>query len=180
MDTISMIVKEIDQVTRAIDGNQYDQLVSLLQQNRRYFLAGEGRSGLIMKAIAMRMMHAGKRVYVTGETITPSIQEMDILLVMSGSGTTISSVNLAKQAMKSGADVFLITADEDAITSPPFTQGIVIPAATKSFKHESRKSIQPLGNQFDQAAHLVLDAAIIDALQEVTHEEMKKTHSNLE
>lgn len=85
-----------------------------------------------MKAVAMRMMHAEKEVYVVGETITPAIRNGDVLIVLSGSGTTSSSVHSATQASKSGATVFLVTADEDVLGTAPFLQGLVLPAATKS------------------------------------------------
>lgn len=180
MKTIQTIVDEMVTVSKAVQEEEYLQLVQLFQQNSRFFFTGEGRSGFIMKAVAMRMMHAGKTVFVVGETITPSITQEDVLLVLSGSGTTPSSVYVAQQAKKSGATIFLITADADALKTAPFSKGLVIPAATKSHKHHTRTTIQPLGNQFDQAAHLILDASIIDATQETSYDSMKKNHANLE
>lgn len=180
MDTIQNIVEEMKTVLSRIELEQYKRLVELLQQDRRFFLTGEGRSGFVMKAVAMRLMHAGKTVYAVGETVTPAMRDGDVLLVLSGSGTTASSVHVAQQAQKSGAELFLVTADEDALRSAPFRQGLVIPAATKSNKHQDRKTIQPLGNQFDQAAHLVLDAAVIDAIGGTSFDSLKARHANLE
>jgi len=36
---------------------------------------GVGRSGLIGRAFAMRLMHLGFEVYVLGETITPAVEK---------------------------------------------------------------------------------------------------------
>lgn len=180
MKTIQTIVDEMKKVLSEVHPQQYYKLVELFQQDRRFFFTGEGRSGFIMKAVAMRMMHAEKEVYVVGETITPAIRTGDALIVLSGSGTTSSSVHSATQATNSGATVFLVTADEDALGTAPFQQGLVLPAATKSKKHVHRKTIQPLGNQFDQAAHLLLDAAIIDAIEGTSYDSLKDNHANLE
>lgn len=179
MKTIQTIVDEMQSVTRNVQEEEYLELINLLQQNKRFFFTGEGRSGFVMKAVAMRMMHAGKDVFVVGETITPAISKEDVLLILSGSGTTPSSVRIAQQANKSGATIFLITANADELEFVPFTKRLVIPAATKSSKSSKQHSIQPLGNQFDQAAHLILDAAIIDATK-TSYDSMKKNHSNLE
>ena len=54
-----------------------------------------------------------------------------------------------------------------------------IPAATKYRKEEEPDTIQPLGNQFDQTVHLVLDAIIIGILS-MNNDEMRERHTNLE
>jgi Predicted sugar phosphate isomerase involved in capsule formation len=45
---------------------------------------GAGRSGLVAKAFAMRLMHLGMISYVVGETITPALQTGDLIVVLSG------------------------------------------------------------------------------------------------
>jgi D-arabinose 5-phosphate isomerase GutQ len=40
------------------------------------------------RAFAMRLMHLGATSFVVGETITPSIQENDVFVAISGSGKT--------------------------------------------------------------------------------------------
>ncbi|MFT9599941.1 6-phospho-3-hexuloisomerase [Mesobacillus sp.] len=181
MNTISSILKEMQTVCMDVNSEEYDSFVQLLKEDRRFFFTGEGRSGFVAKAIAMRLMHSGKMVYVVGETTTPAIQENDILIVLSGSGKTAQALNISERAHRSGAAVFMITTNEEALQLPFMSGGVRIPAATK-YRHEGEpKTIQPLGNQFDQAAHLIMDAAIIDSLAEgKTNEELRKKHSNLE
>ena len=36
---------------------------------------GAGRSGLVAKAFAMRLMHLGLEAFVVGETITPALNK---------------------------------------------------------------------------------------------------------
>src|SRR5699024_1047046 len=151
----------------------------LLKQDCTIYFAGEGRSGLVAKAIAMRLMHAGKKVYVAGETITPAIEADDVLILLSGSGKTNQVVHLGNQASECGAHVFLVTTNKQALEQDWCKEGLHIRAATKYRLPNEPDTIQPLGNQFDQSAHIILDATVIDSLEE-TEQNMKDTHSNLE
>ncbi|CAM3958275.1 6-phospho-3-hexuloisomerase [Mesobacillus thioparans] len=181
METIAAVLEEMQKVCLNVHAEEYSSFVQLLKEDRRFFFTGEGRSGFVAKAIAMRLMHSGKTVYVVGETTTPAIQETDILVVLSGSGKTAQALNISESANRAGATVFMITTNEEALQLPFISGGVRIPAATKYRHTDEPETIQPLGNQFDQAAHLILDAAIIDSLAEgKTNEELVKKHSNLE
>ncbi|WP_078382058.1 6-phospho-3-hexuloisomerase [Sutcliffiella halmapala] len=181
MNTISTILDELRTVCSQVSEEEYSALVQLLQEDRTFYFAGEGRSGLVAKAIAMRLMHGGKRVFVIGETTTPAIGSSDVLIVLSGSGKTAQTVHIGESAFKVGAHVFLVTTNRDALSSTWCSGGLLIPAATKHRLPSEPSTIQPLGNQFDQSAHILLDAAIIDSLQSSSlQEEMKKIHLNLE
>ncbi|PWW20543.1 3-hexulose-6-phosphate isomerase [Cytobacillus oceanisediminis] len=166
MNTVLKVLEEMKAVCSNVVPEDYESFVKLLKEDKRFFFTGEGRSGLVVKAIAIRLMHSGKTVYVLGETTTPAIQENDILIVLSGSAKTGQTISFSENASKSGAKVFLITTNKEAINQPCFTGGMHIPAATKYRLSGEPDTIQPLGNQFDQAAHLILDAAIIDSLSE--------------
>ncbi len=76
-----------------------------LNAAQRVFVAGEGRSGFMAKAFAMRLMHLGLPVHVVGETTTPSVADGDVVVGVSGSGTTAGTVRVAEQAVKVGAAV---------------------------------------------------------------------------
>ncbi|QHJ70096.1 6-phospho-3-hexuloisomerase [Planococcus halotolerans] len=181
MKTPFKIMKEMEQVIGRIDEKQYRNFVELLLKDSRFFVFGEGRSGLIGKAIAMRLMHCGKEVYVVGETIAPSIGEEDVLLAISGSAGSIQLTGICRQASKHGAHITLITTNEAKLQEDWCSSGMVIPAATKKRAVGEPSTIQPLGSQFDQAVHLVLDAAIVDGpYANHSHESIKKQHTNLE
>jgi 6-phospho-3-hexuloisomerase len=178
MNSISKVLQEMNEVCSSVNDNEYSSLVKTFQKNKRYFFTGEGRSGLIAKAIAMRLMHSGKTVFVLGETTTPAILESDILIVLSGSGKTANTLNVLESASKAGAEIFVITTNAEMLES---YNGLHIKAATKYRLPGEPETIQPLGNQFDQSAHLILDAAIIDSMGAgQSNETMKNNHSNLE
>lgn len=178
MRTLKTILEELESVSNGMDYEQYNNLVEKFKEDRRFFFSGEGRSGLVAKAIAMRLMHSGKKVFVVGETITPAIQEGDLLIIVSGSATTGNIVNLIGNAKENGGEVFLITTNSAKLKPE---NGMLIKAATKYRKENEPSTIQPLGNQFDQFVHLILDAAIIDGLNEPYNTtKLKRLHSNLE
>lgn len=177
------IADEIGEVLRRVDPDQSEKLASELQKANRIFVAGTGRSGLVGKIFAMRLMHSGYPVYVVGETITPSIEQGDILLVISGSGSTGTLKMYAEKAKKAEASLALVTTNKDSAIGELSDCTLVIPAATKKRLESEPDTIQPLGSQFDQSAHLLLDAIMVYLLQEYKREdtsELNRKHANLE
>ena len=49
---------------------------------------GKGRSGYVANSFAMRLNQLGKDASAIGEATTPSIKEHDLLMIISGSGST--------------------------------------------------------------------------------------------
>lgn len=183
-ETMETVVKEILTVISTVDEKESKALGEEILKAKRIFISGEGRSGLMGKAIAMRLMHGGFHVYVTGETITPSIEQDDLLIIISGSGSTTSSLQIGTAAKKAEARVFLVTTNRQSKIADISDGILIIPAATKHRRPEEPDTIQPLGNQFDQSVHLLLDAIVIFITQTddkgSTNEEMTRRHANLE
>lgn len=181
--TIDTVADEISNVLSHVDEQQAVALSEKLKKSKRIFVSGEGRSGLMGKAFAMRLMHGGFEVYVTGETITPSIEADDLLIAISGSGSTASILQFATKAKEAGGNIFLVTTNAESKIAAISDGVLVVPAATKQRRPEQPETIQPLGNQFDQSVHLLLDAVLIFTIQEgkaSQYEEMAKRHANLE
>ena len=179
--TVALEVKEVLEKT---DFNESMKLAEEIDRASRIFIAGTGRSGLIGKVIAMRLMHSGYPVYVIGETITPSIGSDDLLLIISGSGSTSSLINYAEKAKEIDATVALVTTNKDSKIGSISDYLLTIPAATKKRLDSEPPTIQPLGNQFDQSAHLLLDAIVVYLLENKpdrnSHASLNQKHTNLE
>lgn len=91
MDTLKyaqQIIEELQRSVTQLDHQEAERMAELLLQSNKVFVAGAGRSGLMGRAFAMRLMHVGKEVYVVGETVTPGIEPGDVLVLGSGSGET--------------------------------------------------------------------------------------------
>lgn len=170
----------MERVIGQIDARRYVELAGMLLEHSRLFVYGEGRSGLVGRMIAMRLMHSGCEVYVVDETITPPIAEGDRLLIISGSGRSARIRDMAEKSGEAGYRVWLVTATREKLDEPWCSGGLFIPAATKHRKPGEAETIQPLGNQFDQAAHIVLDAAVIDGpAGGKGNDSLKGRHANL-
>lgn len=183
MGGLSQIMKEVGDVLDSFDETLVSRMGRILDRHQgRVFVVGEGRSGLMGKAFAMRLMHLGAAVYVVGETITPSIQPDDLVVAISGSGTTSSVVEKVVKARQLKCFVIGLTTNPASMLAEGSDLVVHVAAATKHRQKDEAKSVQPLGSLFDQAVHLILDAVCLEVAnrREETNESAGKRHSNLE
>ncbi len=147
----------------------------------RVFVAGAGRSGLVLRMAAMRLMHLGLSVYVVGDTTTPAISSSDVLLVASGSGTTSGVVKSATTASKVGAGVVAFTTDSGSPLAALADVVVIIPAAQKT-DHGSNVSQQYAGSLFEQVLFLSTEALFQSLWDNLAApaEELWERHANLE
>ena len=174
MKSLLLIQDEISSTLDLVDDCKLKKLREAFgDRGRRWFLSGQGRSRLVASMAAMRLMHAGFDVHMTGEVTAPSINEGDSLLMLSASGETPISLQLARRAHKVGARVLAITTREDSSLAASADTVVAIPA------HNGR---QFGGSLFEQASLVVLDALTIDLTQDDphSHEAMSRRHTNLE
>ena len=97
-EAIEEIVDNVRAVSAETDEKSIMAMMDILTSSKNVFLLGQGRSGLVARAFAMRLMHLEIGVYVVGETITPAIDDDDCLLAISGSGETSYIISTAKIA----------------------------------------------------------------------------------
>jgi 6-phospho-3-hexuloisomerase len=180
MREMTQILDEIQEVIGQVKEAQVTAVIERIRKDRRIFILGEGRSGLQGKGFAMRLMHLGYQVYVIGETITPSIQAGDILIAISGSGTTGNIVQLVENAQKKGIEIIGITSEPASPLARSANQQLIIPGATKT--GSGIQSIQLLSSLFDQTLHITLDyvCLMISKRDHVSNEDAKMQHSNME
>jgi len=141
--------------------------------NRRWFTSGQGRSGLVARMVAMRLMHLGFDVHVVGETTAPSIAARDGLLMLSSSGETPVSLHLSQLAADTGARILAVTTRPDS--SLAAMADVVVPVPIPASKQFG-------GSLFEQAALMLLDALILDLTSGDPHayDLMQRRHTNLE
>ncbi|MGI4763417.1 MAG: 6-phospho-3-hexuloisomerase [Janthinobacterium lividum] len=178
---LQAIIAENQRLAEQLDYAQVAALILLIQHAERVFVVGAGRTGLALKAAAMRLMHLGLAVFVVGETTTPAIRTGDLLLAGSGSGTTSTIVKAAEKASAVGAQVVAISTTTDSPLAALAVQVVVLPAAQKQ-DHGGTISQQYAGSLFEQSVLLLTDA-IFQTLWAQTGtpaEELWKRHANLE
>ena len=179
MTEILSVVEEIQRSAAKVPEDKITSLIQLLQTHPRIFVCGTGRSGLMLKTFAMRLMQLGFTSFVVGETTTTSVQKGDLLLVASASGETGSVVQAAEKARATGVTVISLTASEKSSLSaivPPF---LLLDAGTK-FAH-SEASVQPLGSLFEQMLLVYFDAVVLRMSRDSGGDgEMARRHASLE
>jgi len=177
------ILQELKKTVLSVGNDQAQDLIQSILQAKRIFVAGAGRSGFMVKAFGMRLMHMGYGVYVVGETITPNLMSEDLLIIASGSGATGSLVVMAQKAKAIGARIGLVTIDEQSPIAKLADIVLTIPAPSPKVQRETDStSIQPMGSLFEQSLLLTLDALILMLMerQNKTSDTMFTRHANLE
>ena len=183
-ETLISITRELEQCLQQIDTEQMADVTVALQKANRIFVYGTGRSLLMIRAFAMRLMHLGHTVYVVGETNTPAISEQDILIIASGSGETKTLVTIAEKCKKLQVPLALITTDPSSTIARLADYIIQIHTSTSKTNHQEQASVQPGGNTFEQSLLLLTDAWIVQMFAQSDIKQQKqalmKQHANLE
>lgn len=173
---IEDVTKELLLVTEKINQEEIENFANLIVKSKRIFCAGCGRSGLIMRTFAMRLMHLGLISYFVGEVTQPSIREGDLLIIGSSSGKTSSMLSIAERSKRLGAKVALLTSSKESPIANVADSKIVIPSK------EIKESVQPDGNLFEQSLFVTCDTVAITIKNNLGIEEslMDYNHTNLE
>ena len=179
---VSIVTAEAAESLGAVPPESLQQLREGLRGARRVFTAARGRSGLCMRAFAMRLMHLGLTAHVVDEVTTPSIGEGDVLLLASGSGKTASLLSYAAAAKAQGAAVLVITAHPASTLGQQAQHIVHIPAPSVKAEHSQGSSAQPMANRFEQSLWLMLDITSIQLMDEMglTEAQLFARHANLE
>lgn len=178
---LSLVRDEIAETAAKIDEQQIADLTRHLSHPGRVFVAGAGRSGLVLRMAAMRLMHLGLNVHIAGDTTTPAIASGDLLLVASGSGTTSGVVKSAETAARAGARIAAFTTNASSPLAGLADTVVIIPAAQKT-DHGSGVSRQYSGSLFEQVLFLATEAVFQSLWDntDVPAEELWLRHANLE
>jgi len=168
-----------------------EMLVSTYQNSKKVLIVGAGRSGLVGKAFAMRLMHLGFKVYVLGETITPRVEEGDLVIAISGSGSTELVVATARIAKRLGAKIIAITSFPNSPLGKVADHVIYVPGRSKISKEKDyvirqilglHEPLAPLGTLFEDTAMAFLDGVVTGLMERLgkSEDEMLKMHANVE
>jgi len=168
------ILKSI-QSTLAENSENTDNFVDLILGTRKLFLYGVGRSGLIAKAFAIRLVQLGLEVFFVGETVTPIVEEGNVVIIVSYTGETMSAIQTANIVRRVGAKVVTITAHGHSKLAA--ASNLVIELNPP--KDEERKRLAPLGTVFEDATLIYLDGIVATLMEKLGQSEgsMRKRHA---
>ena len=169
-------LEELSALQKQLDEETLKQLVDRLLQAQRIYVAGGGRSGLMARAIAMRLMHLGLDIYVVGETVTPGIHDGDVLWVFSASGKGAGLTKQVEGAKAAGASTVGFIANQESPLVELLDLAVKLPAG-----YGGVESRQHAGSLFEQATLLLGDtlASVIKQRLNVDDDTMSARHFNL-
>ena len=181
---LKSVTDELAGCFEQLEEGQLKKLEKEITDAERIFVAGAGRSLLMVRGLAMRLMHMGYTAYVVGETVTPAISSKDLLIIASGSGSTATMAVMAKKCREIGARLALITTRVDSPIGRLADVIIEVKTGSSKTEHNAYTTIQPGGNTFEQSVLLIGDAIVIDLVStkslDESNAELMSRHANLE
>ena len=189
--SMELMANHIGNVAKQFDKQSVRDMLAQILDADSIFVMGAGRSGLVGKAFAMRLMHLGFNVYVVGETTTPAVRNNDLVVAISGSGETRSMADLGKIAKEIGSSVVTITSNKDSTLGMMSDAVMVMPGRTKSdagdgyLERHMRGEysfLTPLGTSFEITSLVFLDALVAEliAITGSSEADLKRRHTVLE
>jgi len=192
-EMMRLMASRIRAIANTLSSEDIEKFIRELLAAKRIYVIGAGRSGLVAKAFAMRLMHLGLQAYVVGETITPALKTGDVMVIFSGSGRTKTVADLAETAKEIGGKICLITSNADSRIGRIADCIVIIEhhrdkVSDDAAEFEIRqmmgehKSFAPLGTLFETASMVFADA-VISRMMEITQTDenaLKNRHTNIE
>jgi 6-phospho-3-hexuloisomerase len=177
MDHQKLILDKLTGIL-AVTDNKSAQLLDLVEKAGRTFIGGAGRSLLVSRFFAMRLVHAGYNVNMIGEVVTPAIKAGDLLILVSGSGGTETLLPFVKKAKSVGAKLVVISMKK---SSPMADVADLVIQVGQDESFPLTKGM-PMGSQFELSTLIFLEGAISELIHAkgLTEEGMRAIHANLE
>ena len=159
----------------------YDGIIN----KRKFFLLASGRSAFVLQTFSTRLVHLGTEVYmVTNLGSIPALTKDDILIVLSGSGTTKIVVSLLENYVNNVKPygIVSITSHPESIVGRISEITIKLKGRTKRDKvdrHDDTALLTPEGTNFEIAASVYLDSIIAELAIKMgkANEDLLKKHS---
>ena len=170
-----------------LDGNLAGRFVEEVQASARTALYGVGREGLVMRSLAMRLHHAGKRAFVVGDMAAEPLGAGDLLIVSAGPGDFATVRALLGVARQAGARTMIFSAVPGGQSAEQADVLLHLPAQTMHSDqtvHSDRaaSSVLPMGSLYELSLWLLCDLLIeqLKVAEQIDPERMRARHTNLE
>src|SRR3990170_5161104 len=183
---------------KAIDELDEEQVEKMIQmildaQSKKIFVVGMGRSGFVGRAFALRLMNLGFNVYFLGETITPAAGDGDLVIAISGTGTTKIVLTASSTAKEIGVKVVAVTSYCESPLGHIADHVVLLGGRTKMGwpkeeeylarqLHGESEPLSPLGSIFENNCMIFLDSLIVELMHRLgkTETEMRGRHATIE
>ena len=176
-------LQPLSRVLARVSATEVSDFEKLLLSARRIFVTGLGRTGLMARGFAMRLMHLGRRVYHVGDVITPGIRRGDVLVICSRTGRSPVLLYYIAIAKKAGARVAVVTGVRKSPVGKRADAVLHLPTEAKIAPRGKRAPADlPLGSLFEQALLLALDHVVVRLMGSLalTEDDLRRIHTTFE
>lgn len=177
-----LVLKELDQALSFVSETTMQDLINEILNAEKVFFVGVGRVMLSLQAICKRLAHLGIDAHIVGEITEPAMTKSDLLIVGSGSGSTLFPVAIAKKANQIGARIVHIGSNPNSELSSIVNLMVRIPVQTKFYLEDEISSTQPMTSLFEQALLILGDIMALTIVKQknLDLKSLWQYHANLE
>lgn len=191
-DMYQTVIREHEKVFELLDMDQLKEFMDAIMKAKKIFIMAGGREGISLRSFAMRLSHLGKETHWIWDDTTPAMGEGDLFLVSMGSGDVGMFRYIIEQASKTGAKIGMITGLPEGKLVEKYADLILFIHSAVYFstgaydaehpQHDVVKTMQPMGNLYEQHLYMLLDIIVILLKDEMgqTYDDMEKRHRNVE
>ena len=182
METCNTVLQELEQALKSLNIKNLEKLLFEMRAADKVFFVGVGRVMLALESVAKRFAHLGIETHCVGEITEPAITDKDLLIIGSGSGTSLFPLAIGRKAKKFGARIIHIGSNPNSEMKEIADFQVRIPVRTKCFLKDEIDSKQPMTTLFEQSVLLMGDIAakMIIEDKQLDMEELWRYHANLE
>lgn len=166
--------------------NQTGEIDALIEKLRlvrgigKIFILGEGRSGIMGQAFAIRLMHCGFDVRVIlKDTAVPRVRSNDVVIVISGSGETdvVNTKLRSIQEKTKGVYIILFSSNIQSTSAKYTNLKIRVPGRDDNLLVKDVEK-PPLGSEFEINVLCVLESLIqiLKLIYNISDQEMSDRH----
>ena len=185
---VDKVQNEIREVLDSIDESKLNRLVDMLSiPNVKVLGYSAGRMGFGLKAFMMRLNHLGIKAYWFGDNYVPPMNENDVFICCSNSGTTKSVANIMDIfKAKANGKVVAFVGNENSKMGTESDICIKFKTCNGGLNseddHSKINSIQPMTTLTEQSMFILFDIITMMLIEKlhINIAETKQFHSNIE
>lgn len=182
--TVSAVADELLRTLNSVDPASVQKLAEDIMSADEVFFVGVGRVMLSLESACKRFAHLGVKAHCVGDINEPAFTDKDLLIVGSGSGSSLFPLGIAKKARKVAPDskIVHVGSNPNSEMKEIADYMVRIPVRTKLYLEDEIDSCQPMTSLFEQSVLLLFDiiAKMVIEEKDLDMKGLWHTHANLE
>jgi 6-phospho-3-hexuloisomerase len=174
--------RELQDLLAAVPAERYDAFTDEVLAARRILVYGVGREGLMLRALAMRLMHLGLDAHVVGDMTAPPVHAGDVLITSAGPGHFATVAALLRMAHEAGARTLVVTSRPDVLDVASADTVVALPGPTMTADFNVPASALLMGSLFELVQLTFYDVAVMLIVRRLNLKlsDVVRRHTNLE